>query len=403
MARHLMTAGLLIASIAVAPMSLAGTDTGVPVPAPATALPTQAATVTEVVGTPVEMPVMPRIGTTEQITQITGAASPNDTASRWDIHGTDLGHMFWHEGSLYMVFGDTFGAKGLFGRKNWRSNTMARIADPDPRNGLPIEAMIAGKDGRAKELLVSRKIDGLEMTVIPTYGVSVGSRMFLHYMSVKHWGEPGKWEVRHSGIAYSDDHGQNWTMPRESVEQRAIGFEQVAFVSDKDMLYSFGIPEGRFGGVKLRRVVPERLLVRDDHEYWNGSEWVADPAAAETIVPGPVGELSVAWSQTHQSWLMMYLEPEKGAIMLRTARQLTGPWSEAQVVVTRNEFPGLYGPYIVPGSEIDGEVYYTLSQWDPYNVYLMKTALTWDGIATVAAPATPIGEGTVEAQVTTPN
>ncbi|WP_163269281.1 DUF4185 domain-containing protein [Chelativorans alearense] len=338
-------------------------------------------------------PVTVRIAGSEVVNQVTGPDGTNDTARRWDVHGTDLGHMFLHEGAMYMVFGDTFGQRGMFGRMNWRSNTIARIADPDPRNGLPIETMITGANGAAKELLYSRKIGGVEKTVIPTYGVSIGGRMYLHYMSVKGWGAPGQWEVRHSGIAYSDDDGHTWVVPPEAVEDRAIGFEQVAVVRDEDVLYTFGIPEGRFGGVKLRRVAAERILDLDAYEYWTGSGWAADPTAASMIVPAPAGELSVAWSKTHESWVMMYFDPERRAVVLRLAPDLTGPWGDAQVVVGAQDYPGLYAPYIVPGSDIDTELYYTMSQWTPYNVFLMRTRLEWPAPAVAAVPEAPSEDG----------
>lgn len=338
-------------------------------------------------------PIKVRIAGSEVITQITGHETANDTARRWGIYGTDLGHMFQHKGVLYMVFGDTFGQRGMLSLKNWRSNTMARIADPDPRNGLPIDSMITGRNGMAKELLYSRKVNGVEKTVIPTYGVSIGDRMYLHYMSVKQWGAPGRWDVRHSGIAYSDDDGHTWEIPPEAIQNQAIGFEQVAFVRDEDTLYTFGIPEGRFGGVRLRRVAAEQILARDAYEYWTGTEWVADPAAASVIVPAPVGELSVAWSKAHQSWVMMYLDPESRSIVLRLARDLTGPWDDAQVVVDAQDYPGLYAPYIVPGSDIDTELYYTMSQWTPYNVFLMRTTLEWPVPTAAVAPETPSEDG----------
>lgn len=315
-----------------------------------------------------------RVGRTEVVHQLTGRHSLNATAARWDIHGTDLGHMFKHRGNLYMVFGDTFGAFG-FGGRNWRSNTMARIADPNPRNGLEFQGMITGPDGKAKELIPSRKVGGIEKTVIPTYGISIDGRIYLHYMSVRMWQQHGRWSVGHSGLAYSDDDGETWVKPADAVWPAGTGFEQVAFVRDDSVLYSFGIPEGRFGGVRLRRVATGRILEPKAYEYWNGQDWVADAAAAVMIVPAPAGELSVAWSEAHNSWLMMYLDSERHAVVLRTAPELIGPWSEAQVVVTAEEYPGLYAPYIVPGGLIENELYYTMSLWDPYNVSLMRTTL----------------------------
>ena len=327
-----------------------------------------------------------RIVSTENLGALTGGDSANDTADRWGIHGTDLGHMFWHRGKLHMVFGDTFGFPGLGGR-NWRSNALARIADPDPRNGLPIETMVAGPRGVARELIPSRKIEGDEKTVIPTHGISIDGRMYLHYMSVRTWGEHGHWVVGHSGIAYSDDDGGSWHQPAEAVWPRDSGFEQVAFVLEDGILYTFGIGEGRWSGVRLRRVEPGRILEQDAYQFWDGSAWVDEADAAAPIVPAPAGELSVAWSEHHRRWLMMYLHPEKKAVVLRTAPRLTGPWSEDRVVVTAAEYPGLYAPYIVPGSEIDGDLYYTMSMWGPYNVFLLRTTLQWGDV-----PALPVDD-----------
>lgn len=319
-----------------------------------------------------------RIGATEKVAALTGETSGNATASRWGIHGTDLGHMFWHRGKLHMVFGDTFGYPGLGGRY-WRSNAMARIADPDPASGLPFEAMITGADGQAKELIPSKKVDRVEKTVIPTYGISTGERMFLHYMSVSQWGKHGDWNVRHSGLAYSDDDGETWHTPAQAVWPGGTGFEQVAFVKQDGWIYSFGIGEGRWNGVRLRRVAPERMLEPAAYEYWDGQQWTMAIEAASPVVPAPAGELSVAYSERHRRWLMMYLHPEHRAIVLRTAPELTGPWSDEQRVVSAQEYPGLYAPYIVPGAAIDGELYYTMSLWGDYNVFLMRTELHWGG------------------------
>jgi hypothetical protein len=220
-------------------------------------------------------------------------------------------------------------------------------------------------------------------------------------MSVKKWGNHGRWVVGYSGLAYSDDDGDTWHQPAEAVWPRGSGFEQVAFVVDGDVLYTFGISEGRWSGVRLRRVVPDRILERDAYRFWDGRRWVDEAASAAVIVPGPVGELSVAWSARERRWLMMYLHPEHRAVVLRTAPRVTGPWSAEQIVVTAAEYPGLYAPYIVPGQEIDSDLYYTMSMWGPYNVFLMHTALQWGGAPPLPAGGAPIA-GTTPTQENTP-
>lgn len=310
-----------------------------------------------------------RIVDTEVVSQLTGSASPNATDTRWNVHGTDLGHMFTHKGELYMVFGDTYGPDG----GDWRSNTIARIADPDPANGFSIASMIESATGTAKEIIRSAKIPGFEWTVIPTNGISLGERMVLHYMSVRMWGADDKWYVRRSGLAYSDDDGQNWTRSETAMWPAGTGFEQVAYVPHDGMIYVFGIPQGRFGGVRLGRVTPDDVFDPAAYTYWDGRGWSANVWAAAAVVPAPAGELSVAWSEAHQSWMMMYLEPVERAVILRSAPTMTGPWSSPQIVAHADEYPGLYAPYIVPGLDIDDSVYFTMSRWKPvYNVFLMK-------------------------------
>lgn len=310
------------------------------------------------------------------VARLTGADSLNHTAQHWNVHGADLGHTFEHDGDLYMVFGDTWGADGVEGA-DWRSNTMARISDwDDPAQGLEFAEMIADPHGHAAELLSSRKRDHDEKTVIPTYGIAVDGRMYLHYMSVRTWERPGHWQVNHSGLATSDDGGHSWTKHADARWPGDSGFAQVALTPHAGMVYVLGVPEGRFGGASLARVAPDRLLELDRYEYWDGQRWVrGDHTAAEPIVEAPVGELSVRWSDYHQQWLMMYLDEHRAAIVLRTATDLTGPWSDEQVVVTAAQYPQLYAPYLLPSTGNGATVYFTMSVFDPYQVLLLSTTL----------------------------
>lgn len=310
------------------------------------------------------------------ISAVTGPDAPIPS-TRWGVYGTDLGHMFWHRDALFMVFGDTFGQGNRHEGREWRSNVLARMVPPSFEGGvLHIESMVTGADGLAKELLPSRKVNGLEMTVIPTNGISTGDRMFLHYMSVRQWHKAGSWDVRHSGLAYSDDDGETWTLPEAAVWRDGTGFEQVAFMREGGYVYAFGIPEGRHGGVRLRRVAEGEMLDPSAHEYWDGTGWVrGEHDAAITLVDAPAGELSVAWNAQHGRWMMMYLDPQQDAVVLRFANELTGPWGSAHIVVDSADQPGLYAPYIVPLQDIGDDVWFTMSKWGPYNVFLMQMTL----------------------------
>lgn len=319
-------------------------------------------------------PLWGRLASLSVTQQLTGPGSPNETFERWNVGGTDLGFTFFHQGDLYMVFGDTYGRE----RRDWRSNTMAKVAEVEsPASGLVFDHFISDRSGRASELLGSRKVYWVEQTVIPTNGISVGSRMFLHYMSVRRWVAPGQWRINHSGLAYSDDSGQTWTKSGP-MWGRDSNFAQVAFVRSDDepgLIYVFGIPSGRFGSVHLARVPEESMLRRGAYEYWDGSGWVESESRATSVVPAPVGELSVAWNGYLERWVMMYLHERHEAIVVRTAPELTGPWTEPHLVTTAREHPQLYAPFIIPFDSNDPAIFFTMSRWDAYNVYLMHLEL----------------------------
>lgn len=307
------------------------------------------------------------------VAYLTGPDGINATDDRYGVDGTDLGSTFEHDGALYMLFGDTFGPA----KSDWRSNAAAVITDDDPSDGLTFDRMIEDRPGHAGALIPQSAVPGEEVTVIPTYGVSVGERIVLHYMAVKAWGAPGRWELSSSGLAYSDDDGETWTVDPAATQSGDGNFGQVAIVAADGLLYLLGIPGGRFGGVQLARVAPERILDLTAYAYWDGARWSGQgPTAARAILPAPVGELSVRWNAHYQKWILMDLNEEKYAVVLRTADCLTGPWSEEMTVTTGAEYPQLYAPYLLPGHDDGPELYFTMSQFGPYNVALMRTSLT---------------------------
>jgi Domain of unknown function (DUF4185) len=309
---------------------------------------------------------------TRLIAQLTGERSMNKTGTNFGVDGTDLGHTFLYDGKIYMVFGDTFGVV----KSDWRSNVAAVISDDDPSDGLTFDRMIEDAPGHAKELLASKKLDGDEITVIPTYGIAVGDRMYLHYMSVNRWGEPGHWDLNSSGLAYSDDRGETWTKDPAAVWPGDSNFGQVAITQVENYVYFFGIPGGRYGGVKLARIDQDQLLEVDSYEYWDGTAWKrGDDEAGKLILPAPVGELSVRWNSNYQKWIMTYLNETTFGAVLRTADCLTGPWTDEEIIASSDIYPQLYAPYLLPRWNDGPEIYFTMSQFGPYNVYLLETKL----------------------------
>lgn len=352
-------------------------------------------------------------------------AAGGDTLARFGVAGADLGHMFTVGGRIAIVFGDTYGGPPSPGRffllphSDWRSNVLGWI-DPkaSPRDGFSIDEMITDRPGHAGELLRSRKQEGVEWTVIPTYGISVGSRMYLHYMSVRtDFVRPGRWPLNYSGVAVSDDGGRTWSRPREAHWPSDTRFGQVAYVlpggSDDpaapdpprapgiprpatgslssiyphnpyattfpdprdNTVYVYGIPGGRYGDVSLAAVPQDKLLDRSAYRYWTGSEWSSDERAAIPVIPGPVGELSVRYNSYYKAWMMMYLVDSTGEVVLRTSPTATGPWSEPQVVTTTEDHPLGYAPYLTPRWNDGPDIWFTLSTYRDYRVRLLHTRL----------------------------
>ena len=338
----------------------------------------------------------------QQIAELTGAQSINHT-NRYNLYGADLGSMFNQGRRTYLAFGDSFGPRppGMTGGggTDWRSGTMAYTTTSNPAYGLKFSGWITNRQGSAKEILPSLHVNGVEITKIPTNGVAVGHTLYLFYMSVNHWGPPGIWQANYSGIARSVDRGQQWQFVPGVKWPGSSNFIQVSAYKvhgpQGTEVYLWGIPAGRFGGVKLMRVPARDVGKLSHYQYFAGTGsqpngppvWSSHRRQAVTIVPSPVGELSVIWDPYLQRWIMMYLQG-RGNVVMREGMTPWGPWGRAITVATQARYPGLYGPFMDPrylGN--DGQyVYFTLSRWGPYNVFWMRAKLVKQ-TPTATAPA----------------
>jgi len=346
--------------------------------------------------------VLTGVAGVEQVGQVTGREAPGDT-TQYAAGYMDLGSMFEYDDKVWFTFGDTFGgrAEGATGGGGdfWRSNVMAYTQDDDPSDGITLDGMVVDSANTAKELLESKKIDGDEMTVIPTHGFAANGAMYLHYMSVRHWGEPGEWEVNEAGLGKSTDGGQTWTKldaPRWGGES---GFVQIApYHVDEDgvdTLYVWGITHGRFGGVRLAKVPAAQVEDPAAWLYLTGTDeggqprWGNDPNAATLVVDDLVGELSVVWNEYLGRWIMTYLSEGTG-IVIREGITPWGPWGDPHVLVGATEVAGPYAPFMLDRYTQDGGrvIYFALSIWDPYNVFWYRAELVSsdDETASRAAP-----------------
>ncbi|MFX7329235.1 DUF4185 domain-containing protein, partial [Acinetobacter baumannii] len=67
------------------------------------------------------------------------------------------------------------------------------------------------------------------------------------------------------------------------------------------------------------------------YEYWNNTtgQWVTgNESAASVIINEKVGELSFIYNATHKKWIITYFSEDRYNITMRTAENITGPWSK---------------------------------------------------------------------------
>lgn len=328
---------------------------------------------------------------TVRVAQVTGAGVANRTDERFAITATDLG-VLWDagRGRVFALFGDTFG-EGWGGHgggpasADWRSNVLAWSSARELSGGLAIDGVVERPDGGAAQVIPSGRG---EVTVVPNGAISVEGVHYTHYMSVREWGEPGQWRTNHAGVAVSEDDGLTWRRPRSARWPNRGGrsrFQIGAFAGGGEWIHLFGTTNGRYGAAYLARTRPSGLLRARGYEYWDGRGWSDDEGAAAPLFDGSVGEMSVGYHRGCRHWLMLHLDEPRRGIVLRTAPAPTGPWSGGDVVVSGDEHPAIYGGFLHPWS-LDGtlhdapdgspntfDLYYLVSQWGPYNVFLTRT------------------------------
>lgn len=336
------------------------------------------------------------------VSRLTG---PNLTGNA-GIGGADLGHMVNHNGKTYFLFGDTFASEASAGSggPDWRNNVMAWTTDRNPADGITFDGWLTRPDGTARQAIAPGNDP---VTYIPTGAISVGDRIYAWYMHVSNW---TGWTVDHAGLAWWREGDSQFTnvpgfaFPGSTDEGRHGGnFDMVAAsyrsplenTTDKH-IYIWGTPGGREGGVKLARVMPDQIENLSAYEYFEGEvasvpHWTSNEFAAERIVPPGVGEMSVMYNQAVDAWTLMYMTGGASPdIEIRQSKTPWGPWSDAVTVSDFSQISGgQYAPYMNPLYVEDGgkTLYFTVSRWDPYDVYLARVTLDLQPDPRVPEPA----------------
>lgn len=317
------------------------------------------------------------------IGMITGEYSKNKTSTRYGVGGTDLGISVNKGDETFIFFGDTF--KNEDQTENWRSNVAAVTKDQDYTDGIVFDRMIVTNTGIAKELLPGKKIEGNEVTKIPTGAICLNDTLYLSFMSVRHWGNPGEWDCNYGSVAKSTDNGENWEILHDLQWPGDCNFCQMYPVLVDDMIYVPGISGGRSGSASLMRVSVEEYENFEAYEYLTGYKEDGSPVFttgedgltnAIAFLNKPVGEMSFLYSEYLREWLVTYISG--GDIIMRSSKEIWGPYSKPVTVCAQEDFPGLYGAFMNTNyvSEDGSKIGFLMSLWLPvYNVAVMEMEL----------------------------
>ena len=290
-------------------------------------------------------------------------------------------------GVVYWAFGDT----GLSGGHPQLPNNIATTSDADA--GDCVALTHAQTDGAARPILpVSGDPD--EAMVWPTTMVAaVPGQVHFFYASMTVAQEP--FAVRFVGLARFDTAtltgartgadpvlGSSFWPPSYGITgARALehGEDVYVFLQSADLAKQ----------VRLARVPKAQIEDVTAYAYWDAAAQTFTPdfASASTIINEPWAQLpsEVSWNAYLGKWTMVYTTALGRKLAIRTADQLTGPWSGPRTLFDCQGLyrgPGALGTYCYSGQEHDefqvagGEtIYATVSNEIDYRVFLHEIKL----------------------------
>lgn len=105
---------------------------------------------------------------------------------------------------------------------------------------------------------------------------------------------------------------------------------------------------------RLARVGLADILDRSRWRFYDGGEWTAEMADAATLFSG-APSVSLQFNGYLGAWTAIYAKPLSNEVVLRTAPELVGPWSEPSLLFVADREPeGAYDLNIHPEMEEQG-------------------------------------------------
>jgi hypothetical protein len=320
-------------------------------------------------------------GHTRKVRDLTG---PGTSAEKLGVGGTDLGiPVRQPDGKIAYVFGDTFD-QHTAGGPGWRSPVLLRSEPGNLGAGITFTGAAGGP--YAKQILDYSHADARYTTWLPSDVITIGGRMYLHYMV-----NQGLGNVRWSEIAYSDDNGENWassgTRWEGSEDQNLRQLWTWARGGD-GYVYVLSTSFTRTDPIVLHRVPENQMLDKSAYEPWGWKDgtWAwGNPASV--VLNGSFGELCLRKVET--KWVLSWFNAEDYDI---TIKVFDSPTSNLYEAATYKPIKGgafgaendttvaqLYGGYIHPDSTL-ANLHLVVSQWNtttntPYRAMQFVTSV----------------------------
>lgn len=302
---------------------------------------------------------------TKKIKDLTG---PGTSAAQFGVGGTDLGIPIRQpNGKIAYIFGDTF-EQNTVGGPGWRSPVLLRSEPGGLDAGITFTSAAGG--AYAKQILSYDHNHPDWSTWLPSDAITIGDRMYLHYMV-----NQGLGNVRWSEIAYSDDNGETWTPSGVRWDGGDSGGLRQLWTwerGDDGYVYVLSTKFSRTEPILLYRVPEGRLLDKGAYEPWGFKDgaWAwGNPATV--VLTGAFGEMCLR--KIEGKWVLSWFNAGDYDL---TIKVFDAPTSNLYTAKTYKPIKGtawgfesdtrvaqLYGGYIHPDSTLH-ELHIILSQWN---------------------------------------
>ena len=288
------------------------------------------------------------------------------------------------EGKSFWLFGDSF----LFGESGQELYLAAPVAVSTDSNATDCVSMTyKASDGKAEPLFPT-KAD--ETAAWPDGSIALESGSVNFYFASVVRESPTEWHVRHIGLGRFDTEEMRGERTFEKLWDADSGFgasvngARSPIRSGENVMVFLHTSDGRH---ILARAPAQSLGEATAYTYWDGDSWSPEPAAARSLWEEPESPfpkhngLSVRYNRFLGKWLAIY-DADLSTLRVRTADELTGPWSDEIEwldcsLVFGDTWPLCYSAEQNPhlARDDDRTLYVTLSSTFPYAAWIVEFRL----------------------------